>query len=88
MAQGATPSSRALHRPQPSTPPAAAGSAPAPVFERFETVTVSRPEEMAEAIARVRRDRTNNLIGTNYVLGTPQVSADGLTANVPLYRQD
>lgn len=57
------------------------------MFVRLETVKVSRPEEMAEAIARVVRDRTNNILAANYVVGTPQVSADGLSANVPLYRQ-
>ena len=59
-----------------------------PVFVRMETVTVSRPDELADAIDRVVRDRTNNFFNTNYIVGTPQVSSDGLTANVPLYRQD
>lgn len=77
----------AVPAPAPVAPtPAAPQPQPVPVFERMETVTVSRPEDLAEAIARVSRDRTNNVFNTNYVLGTPQITADGLTANIPLYR--
>lgn len=53
-------------------------------FERFVTITADDPDGLAREIDGSlyweRRDR-------NRVIGTPQISADGRTAQVPIYRR-
>ncbi|MBS4102917.1 hypothetical protein [Tsukamurella paurometabola] len=71
----------------------AVGSVPGPaggpqlVFVRTETVTVDRRDDLPAAIDRVRRDNTNRWMSEDLVLGEPQITNDGLTANISLWRE-
>ncbi len=65
----------------------ASSAGPRLVFVRTETITVTRREDLSAAIDRVRRDNTGRWMSEDLVLGAPQVTGDGLTANIPLYRE-
>jgi len=52
---------------------------------RTATVRVNDPSELGGEINRVVAENTGNRTITNYIVGTPHISPDGLTANIPLY---
>ncbi|CAN3132234.1 hypothetical protein ACNUDN_30360 [Mycobacterium sp. smrl_JER01] len=76
----------------PSTPPAAAPpttTATGGRFEhvRWETVTVTRPKDLAAEI-NIRRKRLNGMFSAGgYSIGQVTTTADGLTANIEIIRQ-
>ncbi|MFD9829029.1 hypothetical protein ACFWXB_16275 [Tsukamurella tyrosinosolvens] len=80
-------------KPEKASDPVPLPSAPGPgglqqlVFVRTETVTVTRREDLPAAIDRVRRDNTNRVFSDDFVLGEPQITNDGLTANISLWRE-
>jgi hypothetical protein len=49
------------------------------------TVRVNDPSELGRAINRIVDTHTGNRKRENYIIGTPHISPDGLTANIPLY---
>jgi hypothetical protein len=49
------------------------------------TVRVNHPAELGGAINRIVENNTGNRNRPNYIIGTPHISPDGLTANIPLY---
>lgn len=77
---------------QDDAPTAAAPAAPSqPAAQALSYVTsvevdVSHPSELNAAIEQVVRQKTNNLFSENFVVGTPQVTADGLHASVRSYQ--
>lgn len=52
---------------------------------RTATVRVDDPSELGRAINRIVENNTGNRKITNYIVGPPHISPDGLTANIPLY---
>ena len=75
----------------PSTPPAAAPPTAATAgghveHVRWETITVSRPKDLAAEI-NLRRKRLNGVFsGGGYTIGQVTTTADGLTANIEILR--
>ena len=74
-----------------TTTPAVAGSAPATPpghkFVKTVTVTVDDPSQLSGAIDSVRRSNTGRFFGPNYTVGAPQITANGLTANISLFEE-
>ena len=64
--------------PQSTRTPAGRGQ----TFVKMETVMVDHPRQLSAEIERVR----SNHIRNGLVIGEPQVTADGCTANVPIFR--
>lgn len=53
-------------------------------FERFVTITADNPEDLAR---KINRSLYFERRLSSRVIGTPQISADGRTAQVPIYRR-
>jgi hypothetical protein len=52
---------------------------------RTATVRVDDPAKLGREINRVISENTGNRKITNYIVGTPHITPDGLVANIPLY---
>jgi hypothetical protein len=52
-------------------------------FVTMLSVTVDHPNKLAEEINRVKSKHSTG----NTFVGEPQIAPDGLTANIPLFRQ-
>ena len=76
------------HTPAEATAAVGAGAPAGATFVRTETVTVDDPSELGDAINRICRKHTDGGWSSTNTVGTPHISPDGLTANVPLLRVD
>lgn len=70
--------------PQPSEPAPQNGDRQL-VFDRMETVTVDDPRKLSDAITQKCRS-CQGWFGPQLVFGEPQITSDGCTANIPVWR--
>lgn len=58
-----------------------------PEFVKTITVTVDDRSKMADAINRIKRENTGKMFSADYIIGEPQITSDGLTANISLFKE-